>query len=202
MPRFKLAKLGVWEAGEFIGAVIFAQGATPNLCRPYDLGMLEVTELVRVALRDHLTPTTKIVSLAIKKIRELNPGLRLIVSFADSGEGHLGIIYQAGNWIYLGESKTSWVRLNGKVEHPRTLVGKFGTCSIGWLRQHIDPLATSERMMPKYRYGMPLDKGIRRRLTKMSHAYPKRPANGALPAPPEAGGSSPTRTLQSSDGGG
>ena len=37
MPKSKLSKIGVWENGKFIGAVIFGYGATPEIGKPYRL---------------------------------------------------------------------------------------------------------------------------------------------------------------------
>src|SRR5688572_27900813 len=102
MPRCKLAKIGAWEDGRFIGAVVFGRGATPNIGSPFGLDQTEVCELVRVALRDHRAPVSQIMAEARRKLRETSPGLRVIVSFADTAQDHHGGIYQADNWIYLG----------------------------------------------------------------------------------------------------
>lgn len=37
MPAGKLAKIGVWEDGRFIGAIIFGMGASCHLLRKYGL---------------------------------------------------------------------------------------------------------------------------------------------------------------------
>jgi hypothetical protein len=95
IPKSKLSKVGVWENGSFIGAVIYGCGATPNLGRPYNLSQNQCIELVRVALKKHQSPVSRIVSIANKWMHKANPRLRLIVSFADTSQGHLGGIYQA-----------------------------------------------------------------------------------------------------------
>ena len=100
IPKSKLGRIGAWEDGKFIGVVIFGCGATNSLVRRYGLRPEEGCELVRVALREHKTPVTRIIRIALIFLRRSNPGLRLVVSFADPGEGHEGKIYQAGNWIY------------------------------------------------------------------------------------------------------
>jgi hypothetical protein len=54
MPKSKLAKVGVWENGKFVGVVIFGVGATGDLFCPYGLKPTQGCELVRIALkRDH-----------------------------------------------------------------------------------------------------------------------------------------------------
>ena len=106
-PKSKIAKLGVWEHGSFRGVVMFGVGATRSLCQRYGLQPEQGCELVRIALREHATPVTRIVRVALKMLHEAYPGLKLVVSFADPEHGHHGGIYQGGNWIYAGRSQSS-----------------------------------------------------------------------------------------------
>lgn len=178
MPRCKLAKIGVWEDGRFVGAIVFGRGATPGIGSPFDLAQTEICELTRVALRDHRAPVTQIVARAIAALRDQSPGLRLIVSFADPDEGHHGGIYQAGNWLYLGQSDDDGARtryvVNGRVEHPRTLGSRYGRGgqSIPWLREHVDPDARRILVQAKHKYVMPLDRAMRRRILPLCEDPP------------------------------
>jgi hypothetical protein len=176
MPRSKLAKIGVWERKRFCGAVIFGSGATPELCKPYGLTQTQVAELVRVALAPHESPTSRIVAIALRLLRAEMPGLRLVVSFADSLQGHHGGIYQAGGWIYTGESFGRMIVTNGKIEHPRTLGSRYGVGgqSLPWLRKHVDPFARVIDAPAKYRYLYPLDDEMRQRVLPLAKPYPKR----------------------------
>jgi hypothetical protein len=176
LPKSKLVKIGVWELGRFIGVVMFGVGATPELCKPYKLKSNQVCELVRVALQHHETQTSRIVAMAIKMLRRSNPGLRMIVSFADSDQGHHGGIYQAGGWIYSGDSFGRYIVTNGKKEHPRTLGLRYGVGgqSIPWLRKNVDPNATVINAGAKHRYLMPLDADMRARVLPLAKPYPKR----------------------------
>ena len=179
MPKSKLYKVGLWEGTQFMGAVMFGSGAAPTLLAPYGLKSWEGAELVRVALcDDHATPTTQVVAGALRVVHRANPGLRVIVSFADAGQGHLGTIYQAGNWLYLGQVDHQWYRVNGQLVHPKSLYMRHGAGgqSIPWLRANVDPAAERVPMPPKYRYVMPLDRAMRRQLAPLAQAYPKAPA--------------------------
>lgn len=103
LPSGKSVKIGVWESDRFIGVIMFGLGATPNLSKKYNLKMTECCELTRVALTDHETPVSRIVAIALNFLKRSNPGIRIVVSFADEGsQGHHGGIYQAGNWVYSG----------------------------------------------------------------------------------------------------
>lgn len=176
MPSSKLAKLGVWERGRFVGVVVFGKGATPMLARPFGLRQVEVAELVRVALRDHGTPTSRIITIATKMLHRAQPGLRLLVSFADTAQGHHGGIYQAAGWTYLGADVQHVYRVRGELVHPRTCYDRWGAGgqSIPWLRAHVDPDACRVVTPAKHKYALALDRGLRPALAARAQAYPKR----------------------------
>jgi hypothetical protein len=176
VPVFKCVRVGVWEDTKFVGVVMFGQGATPEIGSPYGLKQTEICELTRVALTNHQTPVSRILTIAFKFLRKNCPGLRLIVSFADAAQGHHGGIYQATNWIYAEGSETHAYRVNGVNIHPKSLHSKYGKGgqSIPWLRANVDPKA--ERVISgfKHRYLMPLDEDMRQRIMPLSKPYPKR----------------------------
>lgn len=173
MPYGKLVKFGVWENKKFIGAVLYGRGATPNLGRPYDLQQSQICELVRVALDIHETPVSQIIAITLKKLKATNPGIDLVVSFADPGQGHQGKIYQAGNWIYTGTSgKSTFFLIKGKKTHPRSVGQMGGIQNIEWVRENLDVNAKPIFNPPKLRYIYPLNKQIRRKVTKMVLVLP------------------------------
>jgi len=134
MPAGKLVKIGVWEDEQFIGAVIFGRGANNNSAKSFGLKQNECCELVRVALKEHETSVTRIISIALKILKKNNPGIQLVFSYADeTNQGHKGIIYKAGNWNYVGERRASgsgqyWL-IYGKLIHARTINSKYGGIS-------------------------------------------------------------------------
>lgn len=168
MPAGKLVRFGVWETDRYVGAVLFGWGASPYLGREYGLDQTQVCELVRVALRDHVAPVSQIVARALDMLRRQSPGLRLVVSFADPVQGHRGGIYQAGNWIYAGQSKPTEEHLwRGKWYHRRT-VADTGR-GLNWQ-------AFPKRVVPgKHRYLFPLDRRMRRQIEPLRQNYPDKP---------------------------
>ena len=102
LPVGKLVKVGAWEDGKYIGCVIFGRGANHNMLKPFGLSQDEGCELVRVALKSHKTPVSRILSISLKFLKLKCPELRLVVSYADADQNHHGGIYQATNWIYDG----------------------------------------------------------------------------------------------------
>jgi hypothetical protein len=173
MPNGRLIKYGVWEDDNFIGAVVYGRGATPNLGKPYELTQWEICELVRVALTNHKTPVSQIVAETLRQLKANNPGIRLVVSFSDPSEGHKGGIYRAGNWLYTGTSgKSTFFLINGRKTHPRTIGSMGGVQNIEWVRKHVDPNAETILNPPKLRYIYPLDKQFRRKVAKLALPYP------------------------------
>ena len=176
MPNSKLAKLGVWELGKFIGAVVFGAGATQNLVKPYGLGNTQGCELVRVALRDHVTPVSRIIAISLRMLKREMPGLRLVVSFADPEHCHVGGIYQAGGWVFTGVSDVSDEYIvNGRRLHGRSLSNKKPAhLTRKQTLALLDPDYKVIRCLPKYRYLYPLDDAMRRQIEPLRKPYPKR----------------------------
>ena len=204
MPRTRIIKTGVWEGGKFIGCILFSWGSCQNLMRPYGLTMTEGCELTRIAMREHQAPISRMISISIRMLRETSPGLRLIVSFADPYHEHLGIIYQASNWIFVGESAESDVYKddNGKIWHSRN-VSESGKVKYGnRIAPALKPSELEKIHLPgKYRYLYPLDKKMRKMILPRSLPYPKILSGDSVLAEtsgihPEKGGSIPTSPLQ------
>lgn len=196
MPSCKLAKLGVWEDGKFIGAVIFGVGASPFLVSNYGLKREEGCELVRVALTNHRTPVSRIMAIALKLIKKAFPKLRLIVSFADPEQGHIGGIYQAGNWLFAGYSAPTLEYVwRGKRYHARIFKDRTGPYY--GLDKHPD--CEVVKTVGKFRYLMPLDAKMAEKIEPLKQPYPKRVTSIDSDAPviqAGEGGATPTVTLQ------
>ena len=200
MPKSKLAKVGVWEGNRFVGAVIFGVGATPQIAKPFSLQSTQVCELVRVALGKHFWHTSRIVAIAVRMVSRANPGLRVIVSFADTTQGHHGGIYQACNWLFVGSAEYHAYSIKGEIVHPRTCYDRYGIGgqSIPWIHQHVDVNATRVRNGLKHKYVMPLDAAMRAQLEPLRKPYPKRAGSADSGTPgdqPGGGGATPTSAL-------
>jgi len=166
MPCGKIVKLGAWEDGVFIGAVLFARGANNNIGKPYNLEQTQCIELVRVALRAHKTPVSKIMSIAITLLKKQSPRIQLIVSYADPDKGHHGGVYQAMNWIYRGLTNTQRMFFHaGKWTHKRTL------SHIPIEKRRLLPVKNSEG---KHTYIYPLNKSMRAKIAALAKPYPKK----------------------------
>lgn len=172
MPSGKSVKVGVWEDSAFAGCVIFSQGACRNIGGPFGLIQEEVCELTRVALRKHNAAVSQIIARAVKMLRAQSRGLQLVVSMADPGQRHVGGIYQAANWLYLGEfrvlPKVVW---NGQLVHNRSVRRiQFGRVTN---RPGIRGLPTGPPES-RHKYLLPLTRKLRRQLEPLAKPYPKR----------------------------
>ncbi|GAG29013.1 unnamed protein product, partial [marine sediment metagenome] len=82
-----------------------------------------VIELTRLWIKDGLPQNVEsyLISNTLKKVNK-----EIIVSFAEVEQGHLGIVYQASNWIYTGLSakRTNWV-VEGMNKHCQTIADKY-----------------------------------------------------------------------------
>lgn len=192
MPAGKNVYIGVWENEKYIGCVMFGAGSGNStngtnygLARSHDMA-----ELVRVALTQHQTPVSRIVAIAIRMIKKQSPNIRLIISMADPKAGHVGSIYQAGNWIYTGMTKPDVLYFsNGAWVHHRTATSRGSARGL-----------PSKPLPPKYRYLYPLDDAMRRQIEPLRKPYPKRArAEGETGGVSnvETGGAIPTLALQS-----
>jgi hypothetical protein len=175
VPAAKRVQIGVWEDQRFIGCVVFSRGATPNISRPFGLTQRDVCELTRVALGPHETPTSRIVAIALKMLRRQSPGVRLVVSYADPLHHHHGGIYQALNFLYIGLThREACLRVAGRVLHARTVSSRYGSRSVAWLREHVDPHADRIVCPAKHKYLFPLDPALRTQIVPQVQPYPRR----------------------------
>ena len=171
MPIGRLLKYGIWEDGQFIGAMLFGRGASSSYGHAFGLEHNEVCELVRVAMTNHTTPVTRCIAIAVKQIKKTQPGLRLILSYADPDAGHTGTIYRAGAWVYLGltDSKTKYL-VDGQWVHQREVTsGAFGGVK-RYTQAQMDSFP-SKKTAPKHKFGMALDDEMQALLQTMKVDY-------------------------------
>jgi hypothetical protein len=146
---------------------------------------------------------SKIVKFALMFLKKNSPDLRLIVSFADPQYGHHGGVYQAGNWVYCGDTATGveyWHK--GKRFHSRQVSEKGWNIQQGQQRKTVKPSECKIiKTSGKHRYLMPLDKEMSAKIALLAKPYPKRidmrVKKQDSEYPSELGGAVPTDTLHS-----
>jgi len=159
---------------EWCGCVIFGPGASPNLGVSVGLKQGEYLELVRVALNGKQPCTSEVVSACLRQLHKDAPEIKIVISFADKDQNHFGTIYQATNWIYLGDfgvKKAQSYIIKGKKYHNKTIHDK-GLSKADLLK--IDPNMVEVSSLGKRKYIYVFDKKLRREWQKQAKPYPKK----------------------------
>lgn len=166
------------ENGEWCGVVIFGPGASPNLGVSVGLNQGEYLELVRVALNGKQPCTSEVVAACLRQVHKDAPEVKIIISFADKDQNHYGTIYQATNWIYLGDfgvKRAQSYIINGKKYHNKTIHDR-GLSKDQLLK--IDPNMIEVSSLGKRKYIFVFDKKLRREWMKKAKPYPKKQEGG------------------------
>jgi hypothetical protein len=113
------------DAGQLRGVVMYGTPSSSSL-RAGIAGKEHannVVELTRLWIDDS-TPKNSESYLIGNSIKHC--GKEIVVSFADTSQNHLGIVYQATNWIYTGLSakRTDW-QVQGIDKHGHTWADKY-----------------------------------------------------------------------------
>jgi hypothetical protein len=179
MPGVVRSCYAVHLGDELVGTCVFTAGArhAHHLlagARPSD-----VATLARFWMADELPSNneSRVLALILRKLRH-DGAYKLLVSFADPAAGHVGTIYQASGWTYLGTTEPErYFEVDGVRVHPRSASSRFGSNSIAHLRR--TGLSVVARVSPpKHRYAYVLDPAWRWRLRGAPCRYPKNAVRG------------------------
>jgi|TARA_X000001382_G_scaffold128190_1_gene117341 hypothetical protein len=120
MPSISYA-YGLFEQNNLIGMVSYGSPPSPALCKGIagEENKSLVIELNRLVLKDNEKNQA---SYLIGASFKLLPKPRIIVSYADTEQDHIGIVYQATNFIYTGlsDKRKEW-RVKGSNMHSKTV---------------------------------------------------------------------------------
>ncbi len=176
MPMAPRRCYGVYFDGELLGGVVFTSGARNGhrllaAANPHD-----VVTLARLWLSDEL-PTnseSRVLGVVLRDLRRTTTW-KLLLSYADPTVGHLGTIYQATGWHYLGQTgNETYIRLaDGRLHHKRSIYSKYGSNNIRHLRA-TGVAADREVVGGKYRYVYLLDSAWGWRLRARPNRSPPR----------------------------
>lgn len=161
---------------EWCGVICYGGGATPNIGKPFGLMQGEILELVRVALNGKQKATSECVAASLRELHRIDPILKMVVSYADLDQNHIGTIYQATNWLYLGQTsdKEVYYIINGIKTHRRSVYAKYGRQDFGYILENVDENAKKFIVKGKHRYIFVFDKRLRKQWLKQHQPYPKK----------------------------
>lgn len=179
------------KKNEWCGVILFGGGASVNMPKKFNLRNGQFLELNRMALNGKQESTSKAMSIAIKLIKKKNPTVKLLFSYADKGQDHIGTIYQATNWYFIENITSSGTEyfFKGEWRHDR---GRYN-----W---GVDFRKLPKRKKAgKYKYIYLLDKRLLSLCKKLEKPYPKKAIEvhelNTLQSSKEEGGANPTQSL-------
>ena len=120
---------GLFDACDLIGVVTYGTPSSAPLRRGLCGGKYagNVIELNRLCLlHNRRNEASFLVAASLRKL----PRQKIVVSFADISQGHVGTVYQAANFLYCGLSakRTDW-KVRGKEHlHGQTIADEFRGC--------------------------------------------------------------------------
>ncbi len=144
-----------WEAFGLIanglveGVVIYGQPSPPIQRSAFIDRDFRLYELTRLVVQT--TEPNAASFLVGRSLKMLTEQPSAVVSYADSEQGHAGIIYQATNWVYTGATKSHdhAYLVDGKRVHPMSLRERGITDPKRWAAENnIETIAP----LPKHRY--------------------------------------------------
>lgn len=159
-------------SGEAVAAIFFSIPPTR-----WAESVLELSRLVR---NDYIDISlTSLISAALKLLRTSYPQHNLLVSFADSQQGHHGGIYQASSWNYDGmrESRVDGFLIDNVFVPARSCNTRWGTSSYAALVERLRGHTVEPHYdTGKHLYWKALSKeGVKKalRLCLEANSYPK-----------------------------
>lgn len=170
------------DKNEWCGVILYGTGANNNLAMQYNLNQGNVLELVRVALNGKQESTSKALAISLRLIKHKIPLCKMIISYADKDQNHNGIIYQATNWYYTGQSmlnkKDASYIIDGKRIHGKTISDKCKRYGLSKNIENAKKVYKAKEVVEyitkgKIKYIYPLDKNLIPLCKSLSKPYPK-----------------------------
>lgn len=185
---------GFFDDEKLIGCIIYgfpvARLAVKSLID--GLGNDQCLELTRLFIHDGYGSNIESYAMgqSFKWLKQHAPNIKMLLSYADPEQRHLGGIYQATNWLYqdcrdiqLMDSFSVSLQQPHKWIHSRTVFSKWGSVNLDHLKTELGKNGYTEFWrkleMPKHRYIQILgqNKSENRRLKKQlkhkTSPYPK-----------------------------
>jgi len=130
----KLA-LGFYYNKELVTAVVYGCPIGRRVTEWLQIDRENCVELIRLFSKDGLPKNIEsyCIGQSFKYIRQNRPEFKYLISYADPNHGHIGYIYQATNWRYVGVQRRLLperrIFIDGKEVHTRNLNAKHGSTS-------------------------------------------------------------------------
>jgi hypothetical protein len=162
---------GLFESGEMVGVITYGQPASRSLCIGVagEQNVNNVIELNRLALKyNRKNEASRLIGQSLRMIA----GPKVVVSYADTEQSHLGVVYQATNWLYTGitVARTEWTVRGLEHLHTKALSNKFE--SLEEIQQHYGDDFYYRPRSQKHRYVKLLGNKTERKTLLSDLKYP------------------------------
>lgn len=176
MPTAPCLCFGIFRNDDLLGAVVFTAGARHGYRLLQAARPQEVVTLARLWLSDGCPKNSesRVIGVVLRHLRRQSHW-KLLLSYADPSVGHVGTIYQATGWLYLGRgAPSSYLDMgDGRLQHPRSVYERYGSNAVRHLR-HTGIPAIRRYLPGKHRYAYVLDPAWHWRLAAQTHPYPRK----------------------------
>lgn len=163
------AAFGLVIDGRVEGVAVYGQPSPPIQRHAFEDRDFKLYELCRVVVQ---TTQKNATSFLVGRSLQMLDAPCAVVSYADSEWGHVGIIYQATNWIYTGPvvSHDHLYVVDGQRLHPMTLRDRGITNPKRWAK---DNGIKTVKPSPKHRYFFAVGDRRQRKHIMDRLVYPK-----------------------------
>ena len=170
----------LYDSLDMVGAVLFG-GLSTTAWKKYGSSEGSVIELRRLVISDHMPRNTAswFVSRALKYIK-VNSAVEIVVSYADPLYSHVGYVYQACNFIYIGKTPPDTLFYDSEYDrtyHSRALrtkyKGQYKPFVVRLRKKLVEGKLVKIRTQGKYTYVYPLNRHTKSRFEILKQEYPK-----------------------------
>lgn len=181
-PQGAKINIALMDDGELVGICVFGYSSQTDkkvAKIAYGVERSQYLEMQRLWISDDYGHNTEsyVLSRILKKL-QAEYDLQLVVTHAGGCKDDCGIVYQASGWLYFGAQPSSDFYLTEAGEYKNIIAPmRFGRVkSAGRTAQEIgEELFGPGEIVDAHRYfyAYPLNKGMRRRLSKEQLPFPK-----------------------------
>lgn len=180
-PQGAKLHFGVFDGRKVVGVCVlgYSTGTHSKVKRlTTGLSQRQYIEMQRLWISDTYGHNTEsnVLGKLMKALKKA--GLKIVVTHAGGCKNDCGFVYQASAWLYFGREECRDFYLTEKGEYRNTVAAlRFGRIKAkGKTPQQVgEALFGPGKVVESWRYlyAYPIDKGIRRRLSKQQQPFPK-----------------------------
>ena len=177
---------------KLIGCIIYGSPVGRSAANSFssEVKINEVYEITRLFIHDGYGKNIEsyVIGQSMKYIKKHRPQIKVILSYSDSEQGHVGGIYKATNAYYQGNGEGIQLMPNFSISlkkdpyewiHSRTVFSKYGSHNVEKLKKAVGTTFYRKKESGKHRYfwilsNKPGRKKIIKTLKHPTKPYPKK----------------------------